>query len=99
MARFLLISSSPLVRVIEPLTEKSIVSPDAALAMAWRSEPGPLSAVVVTVAASPVRANRTAHRNEAKAFLMFVSLNREQQSSHLAVNKKAFFIFLSSFSE
>jgi len=35
------------------LTAKVIVSPTLALAMTSRSEPGPLSAVVVTVPAHP----------------------------------------------
>ena len=45
-------TSSPLVRVMVcPFREESnsMVSPPGASASAWRSEPGPLSAVVVTV--------------------------------------------------
>ena len=49
MVRLLLTTSWPLVSVIVPLTEKSIVSPSDALASASRSEPAPLSAVLVTV--------------------------------------------------
>src|SRR5215207_8301599 len=49
MERLLLISNSALVKVIAPATEKTIVSPGAELAITWRSEPVPLSAVVVTV--------------------------------------------------
>lgn len=52
MVRFLLMTSSPDVSVIvqgQPLRSKSIVSPSAAPAIAWRSEPGPLSFVLVTV--------------------------------------------------
>src|SRR5437667_5015404 len=53
IVRSLSIANSPLVNVMRPLTAKVTVSPEAALAMAWRSEPDPLSAVVVTVAAHP----------------------------------------------
>src|SRR6266487_2451362 len=53
MVRLVAINNSPLVKVIRPLTAKVRVSPGVALAMAWRSEPGPLSAVVVTMAAHP----------------------------------------------
>ena len=45
----LLITSSPLVRTMVPVTLKSIVSPGAAEAIACRSEPGPLSSRLVTV--------------------------------------------------
>jgi hypothetical protein len=47
------ITNSPLVKVMGPLTAKLSVSPGTALAMACRSDPGPLSAVVVMVAAQP----------------------------------------------
>src|SRR5882724_3244780 len=53
MIRSLSIRSSPLVSVMVLTLEKLIVSPEAALAMASRNEPGPSSAVVVTVAARP----------------------------------------------
>src|SRR5436190_24257982 len=53
MVRFVVINNSPLVKVIRPLTAKVSVSPGVASAMAWRNEPGPLSAVVVTTAAHP----------------------------------------------
>ena len=53
MVRLVVINNSPLVKVMRPLTAKVSVSPGVALAMAWRSEPGPLSAVVVTMAAHP----------------------------------------------
>ncbi|PYL25158.1 MAG: hypothetical protein DMF44_03075 [Verrucomicrobia bacterium] len=42
-------SSSPLVSPIVPVTANSIVSPSFASVSAWRSEPGPLSFVFVTV--------------------------------------------------
>src|SRR5436309_9713644 len=51
MVRLVVINNSPLVKVMRPLTAKVRVSPGLALAMAWRSEPGPVSAVVVTMAA------------------------------------------------
>src|SRR6266498_3125470 len=53
MVRLVVINNSPLVKVMRPLTPKVRVSPGVALAMAWRSEPGPLSVVVVTRAAHP----------------------------------------------
>jgi len=53
MVRLLVMNNSPLVKVMEPLTAKVSVSPGVALPMAWRSEPGPLLAVVVTTAAHP----------------------------------------------
>src|SRR5205085_10533283 len=48
---FFVIVSSPLVRTIVELvgTLKVIVSPSCAAASAWRNEPAPLSAVLVTV--------------------------------------------------
>jgi hypothetical protein len=50
MVTLLVISSSPVVSVMVPeTTVASIVSPSAAQANAPRNEPGPLSAVVVTV--------------------------------------------------
>src|SRR5262245_38657400 len=51
MVRFLLTTSSPLVNVIVAgvATEKLIVSPGLASAIAWRNEPAPLSLVLVTV--------------------------------------------------
>src|SRR5437667_6816843 len=45
---FLLITSSPLVRLIAPVTANVIVSPSFEPASAWRNEPGPLSLVLVT---------------------------------------------------
>src|SRR5213593_452577 len=51
MVRLVVINNSPLVKVTRPLTAKVRVSPGVALAMASRSEPGPLSAVVVMMAA------------------------------------------------
>ena len=48
MVMFLLITSSPLVRPIAPVTANVIVSPSLAPASASRSEPGPLSLVLVT---------------------------------------------------
>ena len=51
MIRSLSIRSSPLVSVMVLPVAKLIVSPGAAPAIASRSEPGPSSAVVVTVAA------------------------------------------------
>jgi hypothetical protein len=41
--------SAPLDRLIVPLRPKAIVSPGAAFAIAWRSEPLPLSASEVTM--------------------------------------------------
>src|SRR5438093_11938952 len=52
MVIFLLITSSALVRLIAPVTAKLIVSLSCASASAWRSEPGPLSFVLVTVMVS-----------------------------------------------
>src|SRR5436190_12604115 len=60
MVRFVVINNSPLVKVIRPLTAKVSVSPGVASAMAWRNEPGPLSAVVVTMAAHPQGERRIA---------------------------------------
>src|ERR1039458_8667850 len=47
--RSLLITSSPLVSVVLPVTAKSMVSAGVASAIAWRSDPGPLSLRLVTV--------------------------------------------------
>ena len=50
MIRFLSITNSPLVRVtVVTLGAKLIVSPDEALRIACRNEPGPLSFPFVTV--------------------------------------------------
>lgn len=49
IVRFLSTTSSPPARVIVPTTPNAIVSPGAAVAMASRSEPGPLSPVLVTL--------------------------------------------------
>jgi hypothetical protein len=51
IVRSLSISNSPLVKMMGPVTAKSMVSLLVALAIAARNEPGPLSAEVVTVAA------------------------------------------------
>ena len=51
IVRFLSITNSPLVNVIvqgQPLRLNVMVSPALASIIAWRREPGPLSAVVVT---------------------------------------------------
>jgi hypothetical protein len=53
MLRLLVISSSPLVRVIVPDTAKVIVSPEAELAMVSRNDPGPLSLEKTTVRIAP----------------------------------------------
>src|SRR5256886_15644248 len=45
-------SSSPLVRIIVPLTAKVIVSPSLAITSALRSDPGPPSFVFVTTMVS-----------------------------------------------
>ena len=52
MVMLLFTRSSPLVRPIVSVTAKVIVSPSFASASAWRSEPGPLSFVFVTVMTS-----------------------------------------------
>ena len=77
MIRCLSIDNSPLVSVMVPPLEKLIVSPGAALAIALRSEPGPSSAVVVTVAARAGPESRTAIRTKigVVAFLMFSYVN------------------------
>ncbi|MCK6619853.1 MAG: hypothetical protein HUU32_10385 [Calditrichaceae bacterium] len=51
MVKLLLIVSWPLVRIIVPVTPESnsITSPDTASAIACRSEPAPLSSVLLTV--------------------------------------------------
>src|SRR5438132_2769263 len=49
MMTLLFTSSSPLARVIVPVTANVIVSPSFAMASALRSEPGPLSLVLVTM--------------------------------------------------
>src|SRR5436190_7582753 len=81
ITRFLLIDSSPLVKVIAPVTEKSIVSPEVAAAIALRNEPGPLSVVVVTVivAAIPGCTSRTASRNKKKP-IRFLILSGQKKS-------------------
>src|SRR5438128_8559599 len=60
MVMFLLITSSPLVRLMVPVTANAIVSPSFAIASAWRNEPGPLSLVLVTVIVSLRASNATA---------------------------------------
>src|SRR5260370_3581235 len=72
MVKFLTINNSPLVSVIVPLTEKLIVSPAAALAIASRSDPGPLSAVLVTVAANPCRVTPNAIKHKTVAVLLLI---------------------------
>ncbi|PYL71148.1 MAG: hypothetical protein DMF26_20010 [Verrucomicrobia bacterium] len=49
MVTLLSITSSPLVKLMVPLTAKLMVSPSLASASAWRNEPGPLSFRLVTV--------------------------------------------------
>jgi hypothetical protein len=49
IVRLLLINSSPLAKVMVPVAVTQIVSPDAALAIVARSEPAPLSAVLLIV--------------------------------------------------
>ena len=56
MVRFLSITSSPLVKVIVPVTEKLIVSPGAASRIACLRDPGSLSVVFVTVIVLPTAA-------------------------------------------
>jgi hypothetical protein len=73
MVRFVVINNSPLVKVMRPVTAKVTVSPGAALAMAWRSEPGPSSAVVLTTAAHPYWGRSramTANRNAIDLFIV-----------------------------
>jgi hypothetical protein len=47
--RLLVTTNSPLVKLTVPLVAKAIVSPAMESAIAWRNEPAPLSATVVTV--------------------------------------------------
>src|SRR5436190_16090381 len=73
MVRDLLTSNSPLVNVMIPLTENTIVSPAAAPTITCRREPAPLSAVVVTVlvAGIPEKGNRANVNNKKyRAFLI-----------------------------
>src|SRR5712671_7216468 len=49
MVMLLSITSSPLVKLIVPVTAKPMVAPSFASMSAWRREPGPLSFVLVTV--------------------------------------------------
>src|SRR5438046_4677793 len=63
MVMFLLITSSPLVRLIAPVTANVIVSPSLAVARAWRNEPGPLSFVFVTVVVSAEADTAAAQRS------------------------------------
>ena len=72
--RFVLMASSPLVSMMFPVTAKSIVSPAAALAIACRNEPGPLSATLVTVrvAASPRCVSKTATKNSEKTIRFLI---------------------------
>ncbi len=72
ITKSLLISNSPLVNTIVPLTEKSIFSPGAAPAIAARNEPEPLSAVLVTVAASPGKTIAEAAKHRTQAVLIFI---------------------------
>src|SRR5438105_11263620 len=83
MTRLLLISNSPLVRRILPLTAKSMVSPDAARAIACRKEPVPLSAVVVTVmvAARTGRTTRLPSNSKEKTMRFLIITERTSQES------------------
>ena len=79
MVRLFVKESSPLVSVIVAgvVTEKVIVSPLAARAMAARSEPGPLSAVFETVMVAACKladALAINARHAAKAIVSGVSL-------------------------
>src|SRR5438128_10716162 len=60
---FLLITSSPLVRLIAPVTANVIVSPSFTSASACRNEPGPLSLVFVTTMVSACAGIATAKSN------------------------------------
>src|SRR5688572_9398004 len=64
IVRSLSITSSPLVRMTEPVTAKSMVSPGAALAIASRNESGPLSNGLVTVAARTGPTSRAAPKTK-----------------------------------
>ena len=83
MVRFLLITSSPLVKVMFPVTPKTMVSPGLAVAIASRSEPGPLSFrfVTVSVAARTGEALENARTTSAmqmalnNTFLLFRSID------------------------
>jgi hypothetical protein len=69
----LLITSSPLIRVMVPVTEKLIVSPELASITAWRREPAPesfkLVTVIVAAHAGIVRKRRTIPTNSHRAVL------------------------------
>src|SRR2546430_2057785 len=58
ITRSLSIKSSPLVSTMAPVTAKSIVEPEGAVAMASRRDPGPLSAVETTVIGTTARTAR-----------------------------------------
>ena len=77
MVNGLVMESSPLVKLIVPVTEKLIVSPGAALAMAARKDPGPLSAVVVTLALSPGRGISVAANHRTKKAVCFMGYSDE----------------------
>src|SRR5713101_9449731 len=77
MLNGLVMDSSPLVKLIVPVTEKLIVSPGAALAMAARKDRGPLSAVVVTLALSPGRGISVAANHRTKRAVCFMGYSEE----------------------
>src|SRR2546427_9629957 len=81
MLRSFVMSNSPVVSAIVPVTAKLIVSPSAASAMAWRKEPGPpsLALVTVRVAARPGFARQSA-------------LADHKQSLNRSLGEKGFFI-------
>ena len=72
MVRFVVITSSPLLNAITPLTAKVTVSPGAAVAIASRSEPGPLSSVVVTTAADANGERSSAAMTKANGIVLFI---------------------------
>ena len=79
MVRSLSITNSPLVRVtVVTLGAKLIVSPDEALRIACRNEPGPLSFPLVTVtvtAGVSVALNTSAAIAQAALILFFVLIS------------------------
>ena len=89
MARSLLMSSSPLVKMIAPVIEKPIISPGGASAMACRSVPGPLSAVFVTVAACPGPESRLALRQKRIRPTLLIVVLRSWREAH-SLNRSVF---------
>src|SRR6266571_1036669 len=73
MVMLLFTTSSPLVNPMVPVTAKLIVSPSFTMASALRSEPGPLSLMLVTVMVSLRAVSATAQNNATQiaAELMF----------------------------